>query len=147
MPVISKAPDATVFLSTAALIIGIFLAATAAALVASLPDDPKQLARPVDKLDNEARYRRLLRASLFSLLIANTVGTLFSFTLLLADTLTAVQSAWIWVAFSYTLLAIVANLSAVSLIYLMPMRAHRRRHHDRVAGDTPRESEQSEGDS
>lgn len=145
MPVISKAPDATVFLSTAALIIGIFLAATAAALVASLPDDPKQLARPVDKLDNEARYRRLLRASLFSLLIVNTVGTLFSLTLLLADTLTAVQSAWIWVAFSYTLLVIVANLSAVSLIYLMPMRAHRRRHHDRVAGHTPREPEQSEG--
>lgn len=146
MPVISKAPDATVFLSTAALIIGIFLAATAAALVASLPDDPKQLARPVDKLGNEARYRRLLRASLFSLLIVNTVGTLFSFTLLLADTLTAVQSAWIWVAFSYTLLVIVANLSAVSLIYLMPMRAHRRRHHDRVAGDKPREPEHSEGD-
>jgi hypothetical protein len=145
MPVISKAPDATVFLSTAALIIGIFLAATAAALVASLPDDPKQLARPVDELDNEARYRRLLRASLFSLLTVNTVGTLFSFTLLLADTLTEVQSAWIWVAFSYTLLVIVANLSAVSLIYLMPMRAHRRRHRDRVASDTPREPEQSEG--
>src|SRR5690348_12912888 len=121
MPVISKAPDATVFLSTAALIIGIFLAATAAALVASLPNDPQQLARPVDKLDNETRYRRLLRAALFSLLIVNTVGTLFSFTLLLADTLTAVQPAWIWVAFSYTLLVIVANLSAVSLIYLMPM--------------------------
>lgn len=139
MLVISRAPDATVFLSTAALIIGIFLAATAAALVSALPGDPKQLARPVGRLDNEAEYRRLLRMALFSLLIVNTFGTLFTLTLLLVDTLTTVQSAWVWVAFSYTLIVIFVNLGAVSAMYLVPMAARRRRRMNKLMeGDDKR---------
>src|SRR5689334_16609447 len=104
---ISKAPDATVFLSTAALIIGIFLTVTAAGLASSLPEDQKELARPIGPVDNKFRYRQFIRGTLSLLLIVNTVGTLSPFSLLLVNTLTTIQSAWIWVVFSYTLFVII----------------------------------------
>lgn len=125
---IARASDATAFLSTAALIVGIFLTVAAAAFASSLPEKLEELMRPVSKANRDERYRKLIRAGLFALLVANTVGTLFPFTLLITNTMTSVQSAWIWVAYSYTVSIIVINLGAVSTIYLGPILARRRLH-------------------
>lgn len=123
---IDRAPDATVFLSTAALIIGVFLTVVAAALASSLPEKLEDLTRPADAANRDQRYKRGVRRTLFTLLIANTLGTLFPFTLLLIDTVESIQSVWVWVVFSYSVCVIVINLGAVSAIYLGPFLARRR---------------------
>lgn len=128
MRLIAHANDATAFLSTAALIVGIFLTVTAAAFASSLPDKPEELMRPALMASRDEKYRRLIRASLVTLLIVNTVGTLFPFTLLAIDTVAAIQSAWLWVVFAYTVGVIFVNLGAVSTMYLGPILARRRLH-------------------
>jgi hypothetical protein len=125
MQTINQAPDATVFLSTAALIVGIFLTAAAAALASSLPRRLEELTQPASEANRNERYARLIRAILSVLLITNTAGTLFPFTLLAIDTVGRVQAAWIWVVFSYTVCVIFVNLGAVSTIYLGPVLARR----------------------
>ena len=147
---IARAPDATVFLSTASLITGIFLTVVAAAFAQGLPERLEDLMRPAEAEIRDERYARLLRATWFILLIANTFGTLFSFTLLLFDTVRSVQYAWIWVAFSYLVFIIFINLGAVSTIYLGPFLVRRRRlavnsstvrDNDKVLPSNPRSSE------
>jgi hypothetical protein len=126
MRLIAHANDATAFLSTAALIVGIFLTVTAAAFASSVPDKPEELMRPAPMASRDERYRKLIRAALVTLLVANTVGTIFPFTLLVINTVAAIQSAWIWVVFSYTVSVIFINLGAVSTMYLGPILARRR---------------------
>jgi hypothetical protein len=123
---IARASDATAFLSTAALIIGIFLTVVAAAFASSLPEKLEELMRPASMANRDERYRKLIRTGLFVLLIANTIGTLIPFTLLVVNTLASIQPAWIWVVFSYTVSVIFINLGAVSTMYLGPVLARRR---------------------
>jgi hypothetical protein len=125
MQTINRAPDATVFLSTAALIVGIFLTAAAAALASNLPSRLEELTQPASKADRNERYARLIRTILTVLLITNTAGTLFPFLLLAVDTVGRIQAAWIWVVFSYTVCVIFVNLGAVSTIYLGPILARK----------------------
>jgi hypothetical protein len=127
MQLISKAPDATVFLSTAALIVGVFLAAAAAALVGYLPKTLVELMLPVKSSSSDDRYISLIRGLLFTLLMINAVGTTLLFALLFADTLTSMQPVWVWIGFFYTIFVIIANLGAVSMMYLGPISARRRR--------------------
>jgi|SRR5262249_18547900 len=121
MELIARAPDGTVFLSTAALIVGIFLAVVAAALVSSLPERLEGLMRPSSRKDANERYRKLIRVNLFILLLVNTLGTLIPLSLLAIDTITTIQPTWIWISFAYTIFVILVNLAAVSMIYIGPM--------------------------
>jgi hypothetical protein len=125
MQTISRAPDATVFLSTAALIVGIFLTAAGAALASNLPQRLEEIMQPASLASRNERYARLVRAVLAVLLIANTFGTLFPFCLLAVDTVGSIQASWIWIVFSYTVCVIFVNLGAVSTIYLGPILARR----------------------
>jgi hypothetical protein len=125
MQTITRAPDATVFLSTAALIVGVFLTAAAAALASNLPQRLEEITQPASQASRNERYARLVRAILSVLLIANTLGTLFPFSLLAVDTVGRIQAFWIWVVFSYTVCVIFVNLGAVSTIYLGPILARR----------------------
>jgi hypothetical protein len=126
MQLVARAPDATLFLSTAALIIGIFLTAVAVALVANLPARSEYLARPAGISELDDRYKRFVRGVLFSLLIINTFGTLFPFSLLFVESMIRIQSFWILIAFVYTLFVVFANLGAVSLVYVSPAIVRRR---------------------
>jgi hypothetical protein len=123
---IARAPDATVFLSTSALIVGIFLTVVTAALVSSLPDRLEDLIHPLNRANHNERYTRAVRSGLFILIITNTVGTLFPFTLLVVNTMGPIPSAWIWVSFSYSICIIIVNLSAVSAIFIGPMSVRRK---------------------
>jgi hypothetical protein len=123
---IAKAPDATAFLSASAVIIGIFLTVVTAALVSSLPDRLEDLIRPTNRDDPSEWYTRAIRSTLFILIITNTLGTLFPFTLLVVDTMMSIPSAWVWVAFSYSIYAVIINLGAVSAIFIGPMSVRRR---------------------
>lgn len=122
---IKSAPDATVFLSTATLVAGVFLTAAAAALVSNLPKRLEELTRPAYLANRDERYARLVRSTLAVLLITNTIGTLFPLSLLVIDTVEPIQSPWVWIAFSYTVYVIFINLAAVSMIYLGPVFARR----------------------
>jgi hypothetical protein len=132
-PLVARAPDATVMLSTAALIVGVFLAVVAAALAGNLPSRSEYMARPAGTPELEFKYQKLVRAILFLLVVINTFGTLFPFTLLFVNTLRSLESAWIWIAFLYTLFVIIVNLSVVSLIYLSPAVARRRQRTSRLS--------------
>jgi len=140
MQIISKAPDATVLLSTAALIVGVFLAAAAAALIGYLPKTLAELMRPAKVSTSEDKYLRLLRAILFALLMINAIGTAFLFTLLFANTMTSIRPVWVWIGFFYTLFVITANLGVVSMTYLGPISARRRR---RATTSAPRSAQET----
>src|ERR1035438_6254864 len=66
---IARAPDATVFLSTSALIIGIFLTVVTAALASNLPARLEDLIHPLNRGDYNEWYRKAIRSVLFILII------------------------------------------------------------------------------
>jgi hypothetical protein len=126
MQLIARAPDATVFLSTSALIIGIFLTVVTAALASNLPARLEDLIHPLNRGDYNEWYRKAIRSVLFILIIINTLGTLFPFTLLAINTMAPIEAAWVWVAFSYSICVIFINLGAVSTIFIGPIGARRK---------------------
>jgi hypothetical protein len=119
--------DASAFLSTATLIIGVFLTVTIAALASSLPNKLEELTRPLDRKNRDDWYARFIRFGLFILIVTNTIGTIFLSTLLAINTMRPILDAWIWVGFSYLIYVILINLSAVSAIFIGPMSARKRR--------------------
>ena len=121
----SRAADATVFLSTATVMTGFFLAAVATAVVSNSNLPMRREDLEPDPANADQPLAKLVRKILFTLLIINTSGTLIPFILLFFDTVTRIRSFWVFVAFIDTLLAIFVNLGTASLIYLAPMIARR----------------------
>lgn len=126
MQLIAGAPDATVFLSTAALIIGIFLTVVSAALASNLPGKLEDLIRPVDRSNRDEWYPKAIRRALLVLVITNTFGVLLPFVLLAVNTVMPIESAWVWVVLSWSICVIVINLGAVATIFVGPISARRR---------------------
>jgi hypothetical protein len=131
MQLVAQAPDATMFLSTSALIIGIFLTVVSAALASNLPDRLEDLISAPNRANRVEWYPRAIRRFLFVLIVTNTLGTLFPFVLLAVNTVTPINPAWVWVSFSYSICVILVNLGAVSTIFVGPIRVRRKLAHHR----------------
>lgn len=123
---LEQAPDATVFFSTATLLLGVFLTVTAAALASYIPQRSDELVDAPDAKD--ARYRSFLRGTLIVLVLTNAVGTLLALTCLFLESIEPLAAAWAVVVLACTVIVTLANLLAVSAIYIAPALVRRRRN-------------------
>jgi hypothetical protein len=122
---LEKAPDATVFLSTCALLLGVFLTVTAAALANLIPAEPEELVDP--STDKNSRYRAGIRRVLFALVLINVAGTLLSIICLYFESVGPLGLPWGFVVLVYTVAVVFANFSIVCGMYVAPGLVRRRR--------------------